>query len=583
METIMSNLTAQLIQVLSPQIFGDHVIKLADRPYKLDDTDKIDELCSMVEFDLQAAKSALDSVINSVATHTMRALCDVRIHRNRLRPSFRLPNELIANIFELVEKTPENSTQMLPARAPMNVSQVSTLWREIALNDPNLWTSISVLNAPLHRAFLPRSKGAPLDITLVPLQGRRFGHPYHHTEAVHDKIMSMFPYSIGPFIRHLDRWRTLEIDGLQPGTFDYGGAFASPAPRLETLHVNVKWHENNHSAVESAISRGSSHLFGGQTPRLRDLTLGGLCIPLTSPIYHDLNKLSLANINFDHSSINDFIAILAACPLLKMLSLRGVEFPMFNGDGIPPFGLTIPIHMLRLESIDFCWMDGDSVRRILTAVRVPASAKLHLVASNDTDLRGLLPPTAGILDSFPFLANIRRLHVYTTAVGCEMFDYGHSLSRLHVRIIDFDRADATLVERVVSSIGRELPLPGLEALTLERTGGLPLGVAAFSRMLHGLRSITFLKLVDSTTLVEALILTPTSHMCPLLEMLHLHRSEITREDLLPLVTSRIGGDQSSGHFRSIKLTECKLVGGAGVVRELEGCGLSVEWDGCMVE
>ncbi|KDQ06007.1 hypothetical protein BOTBODRAFT_272409 [Botryobasidium botryosum FD-172 SS1] len=444
MEAIVSNLAAQLTQVLEPQIQGgDNVIKFADVTYRLDDIDKIDGLCSKVELDLQEAKSALDAVINSVTTHIKKTLCDVRIHRNQLRPISRLSNELTANIFELVEKTPGNSTRALLARAPINLSQVSTLWRDIALNDPNLWTSINVLNVPLHRTFLPRSKGAPLDITLTPSRGMDLGDPCH------GKIMNMFPYSIEPFTRYLDRWRTLQIYGLHFETLDYD-AFTSPAPRLETLDVNVRWHINNRSAVESPIGPDSSRLFGGQTPRLRNLRLNGLCIPLTSPIYRSLTQLSLVNIDFVRSSMHDFVGILAACPLLSTLFLCGVELP---GGGILSLSFTTPIHMHRLESIDLSRMSGNSMRQILAAVRVPASAKLQVTAGDGTDLRGLLPPVGSILDSFPFLPDIRHLDVYAAKVGCDMFGHGQSLNHLYLRANSFDDIDPTLAERVILSIG----------------------------------------------------------------------------------------------------------------------------------
>ncbi|KDQ12835.1 hypothetical protein BOTBODRAFT_403056 [Botryobasidium botryosum FD-172 SS1] len=59
---------------------------------------------------------------------------------NHNRPSSinGFPSEILVYTFELAVSAPENAILRPRARIPFNVSQVSRLWRVIALNTPNL-------------------------------------------------------------------------------------------------------------------------------------------------------------------------------------------------------------------------------------------------------------------------------------------------------------------------------------------------------------------------------------------------------------------------------------------------------------
>jgi len=90
------------------------------------------------------------------------------IVNDQLQPINRLPNEILAIIFQYATNSlrTSHSPRRVIKRAPINVSHVSRLWREIALNSPRLWTTIhSRSNVPIH-IFLSRSKATPLNIII---------------------------------------------------------------------------------------------------------------------------------------------------------------------------------------------------------------------------------------------------------------------------------------------------------------------------------------------------------------------------------------------------------------------------------
>ncbi|KDQ10648.1 hypothetical protein BOTBODRAFT_57879 [Botryobasidium botryosum FD-172 SS1] len=158
--------------------------------------------------------------------------------------------------------------------------------------------------------------------------------------------------------------------------------------------------------------------------------------------------------------------------------------------------------------------------------------------------------------------------------------------------------------RIFSCLGQDrLPLMHLESLSLrEFTEDMYLDAHTFAQVLGSLPSITSLALVEcSKRLAEALVVTPTSHVCPRLQELRLHDSKILDETLVELVRSRTtsptsrsvsrsnssagpsygGSSQSQGESRGalriLKLARCGFVDQASVTQMR--AILAVEWDG----
>ncbi len=78
------------------------------------------------------------------------------IHRNTLIPISRLPPEVLGLVFRLIAPGPENKC--------LAFSQVCHHWRELALNDPQLWRSPIMEIPELAAEMAERANGIPLDI-----------------------------------------------------------------------------------------------------------------------------------------------------------------------------------------------------------------------------------------------------------------------------------------------------------------------------------------------------------------------------------------------------------------------------------
>jgi len=139
------------------------------------------------------------------------------------------------------------------------------------------------------------------------------------------------------------------------------------------------------------------------------------------------------------------------------------------------------------------------------------------------------------------------------------------------------------VQGIISSIGHDPPLLNLESLFFGHVYSDIL--TAFTTMLGNLPTITSLELRDSIgAAVQVLTVTPTSHLCPLLQRLHLMECAVDESCLIAFAKSRTSpadvGFSHGGHpvhLRHIKLSECKQVT-APAVRELESLSIEVEWD-----
>lgn len=163
------------------------------------------------------------------------------------------------------------------------MSQVSKLWRQIAVDSPRLWCRISVLRQQHVDLYATRSKNTPLEISLrSPGSGKAI-------------INSRITASIASLIPHLSRWRSFSISRLNP-EFYWDQLLNNPAPILEELSICISsWH----------TPPKNTSLFTGNLPRLQSLNLNGLNIPLSSPVYKGLTSLRIEGVTFAFSITNE--------------------------------------------------------------------------------------------------------------------------------------------------------------------------------------------------------------------------------------------------------------------------------------
>ncbi|KDQ13859.1 hypothetical protein BOTBODRAFT_175275 [Botryobasidium botryosum FD-172 SS1] len=226
-------------------------------------------------------------------------------------------------ILKMTEKSATNSFHPLDTRAPLNLVQVSKLWREIALNTSSLWVVIDVRNIGLARTFLEWSRSAALEITMVSgefydkeedgsnsgEEPERLASELKGVKKAYD-LHGQNPYDfLKPLFSHISRWKSLT---LEASTDTHSGGFLLPlAPALTTLY---------------AIGLDTLHpdLFNKSLPNLSRLRLVGIAIPpgLAPTALKGLRWLTLEDFEYEAEEMAQFLDLLQAHPLLESLTLQ---------------------------------------------------------------------------------------------------------------------------------------------------------------------------------------------------------------------------------------------------------------------
>ncbi|KAF8486844.1 hypothetical protein DFH94DRAFT_841313 [Russula ochroleuca] len=285
--------------------------------------------------------------------------------RNTLAPISLLPPEILAGVFHfLVFEDPAcfRGQNLGWIRA----THVCQFWRQVALDDSSLWTTISGIsaNTELISKMLARARNAPLNIDI------------HLDGASGREVLRMFP----PHFSHIC---ALCLHG--PSILYSGGVrgiyslLSREAPALEHFELRVP--------VNSPITLwnpGVTTLFKGQAPRLRTFSLSQVLMPWSHIPCCQLTQLKIVLFKeistTDVSScgdLNQLINLLVSCPGLEILVLEHCLPPQFTQI---PHDQTI--HLPRLSRL--CLV-GPSFRitNLMKMLKLPSSTRLHLHCSSD--------------------------------------------------------------------------------------------------------------------------------------------------------------------------------------------------------
>ncbi|KAJ7649482.1 hypothetical protein DFH06DRAFT_1475852 [Mycena polygramma] len=196
-------------------------------------------------------------------------------------PADMLPDEVLATVLKLVTDLPMAFSGTTPP-APVPASHVNQRWRIVALNSPELWTTIRISHRPASfnwaALFVQRSLHHPLDIS-INLEA------YFQTEGFGSFAI------VGP---HIGRWRMIALRGSGDQMEEFSDFVArSPvvASRLESVHFSTidwdeeadYWYDGDHW-LESLFAKA---------PRVRSLRVDILPL-LDTPIpFRTLHALDL--------------------------------------------------------------------------------------------------------------------------------------------------------------------------------------------------------------------------------------------------------------------------------------------------
>ncbi|KDQ13984.1 hypothetical protein BOTBODRAFT_175112 [Botryobasidium botryosum FD-172 SS1] len=486
-----------------------------------------------------------DRVVNALHEHTERQISELKQSINQLTPIYRLPNEVFLHLFKLAHYLNPQE------RAAWKISQVSRAWRQIALNTPQLWSRIDVLNETFVEACIARSADVPLEMKLEePLRSSQPKNvAYHITRAQEAAAEGC----VATLLSHAHRWRSLSLERVAWHTFS--PLLQTPAPLLEELSLS-------HFPIGDLSSLEESW------PRLRSLSLKHTFIPLTSPIYAGLVELRLHSVKTAVKPCH-LLEALKGSPLLEVLDLKELRIePLTNPH--PP-----PVRLSHLRLVKIWHMQSQHAQSIFSSIHAPPSLRIRCAQRFPMGghLGGLLPSSDSLQETLPSLSCIKEMRFVLLEYG-ELVLHGNAGSTplLYLKCLLKKKKDAAAIFR---SLGHELPLPNLEDLTIRGPVGAIVGADDFASVLGGLSSLRCLRLKACCPVFLSALVVSTSHrVCPSMESLTIMDSGIDEQVLISLVASRVAWDKSA--LKELSLSRCVGVGQATVLKLRSMVGAVVE-------
>ncbi|KAG8703521.1 hypothetical protein FRC08_002796 [Ceratobasidium sp. 394] len=317
---------------------------------------------------VEKALTSVGSELHSMVLEE-KALRDTRISLSKLRNESTtlartntLPPEILTKIFMLSRTYCVHDDG---AKLSYNaLAGVSTYWRQIVINAPDLWTHIDIgPDTPtqsvygLAKLLLRRTEGRPVHVHVFEPPKPPHGEP---TSKLEIKAVTDF---LSPFIH---RVCTLDLD-----TRSYSRSLIQPVLEL--------WASNGGSSASKALYvyrpngtqllRPASHLNCGMIlPSLRILHLQGTVFNWNSPAYHGLVDLRIeATGQVDISvSVSQLANVLAMSPKLATLILSHVEVTSLEGWDAPT-----PIVLGCLQVLNLVNTRPGSTKLVLPLITQP--------------------------------------------------------------------------------------------------------------------------------------------------------------------------------------------------------------------
>ena len=277
--------------------------------------------------------------------------------------------------------------------AALQIAQVCSYWRAIALSFPQLWRTISFCRIPPRCAKLYYERAGNLPLKLLhcdPMHRKVDRELFNARDCTIETLDLTVGYILSPYIddRPLpDKSAMLKFLTTKP---------ASSWTAMTDLSLSTPSLPGRMSLVLN------KPLFQGQTPSLRHLSLRHVRMPWNSGFYRNLESLNI-EINGDGVSPLDknVSAILQDCPRLHSLTLD-----LFSKTGQPwrthvhkPSAKRINLPYLRYLSLK---MPASWMYRLLEPIDVDTElcdVRINLKLPTDSDMRQPIEDVVELLQS----------------------------------------------------------------------------------------------------------------------------------------------------------------------------------------
>lgn len=292
-------------------------------------------------------------------------LADLRTKRNALSLAMKLPAELWGSIFNHCRESAKGGYgYMNPNLRWLPVITVCRRWREITLNTPYLWSTISITWD--HQALvevLDRSGNAPVSLQMM---------------AGGSSSSALLIKAVSLVMGHIDRLEELDICADDEYITKVTPLLNKPAPALRKLTLS------DPDSCEDEDEELDLNMLCGQAPSLRDVTIVGFRINMGSSFFSGLTKLDITRYD-SRPSAEEFFGALTACPSIQELSLQGACPEHTTGfDPTRRDGERIWLKVLKLLRIQD---NQECLSYFFSCSNIPGSTEMHIVVVLDDETK----------------------------------------------------------------------------------------------------------------------------------------------------------------------------------------------------
>jgi hypothetical protein len=365
--------------------------------------------------DLATVNKELEELDTDIA-ELLGRLSNLKADRSRLRDeqahilhrigptSLGLPDEILSDIFELATTVSARVPGVFRRGVHWSrvISHVSRRWRNIALQNPFLWTWILIAQglpsttiwAPI---LLERSKTSLIDVELSLTDS---------PEGMSDALDLVIP--------HMGRWSSFHFSGKWAmAVAAHSRLDRQSVPYLQSVEFSTLRYNSN-----AEVATAMTVPFSGFAPKLAFLALRWTTAELQPFDFPNLKRLELRRCYHDGGRIKlSYIrAVLNSCPLLENLILEQCPIQDDLDDVLPA------INLPQLSLLSFESFPSHEIFSFLSIISAPKLSDLS-ICKTDGPLLLFSDYFLENNDPFPKLENLALTHENVWPRGeAELFD-----------------------------------------------------------------------------------------------------------------------------------------------------------------
>ena len=369
----------------------------------------------------EASLAWVDARLNEIQSH----LANLGAGRNMLAPIYHVPKVIVVQILLWVALSyPLSKSEgelyrflMDQAKDLVHATHACKLFRDAALERPELWVRINLRHTGLAKLFLERSGDNPVSVFLYP---RRHpdGYASKHRRPLHPSTLEI----LRP---HFSRVKNLDLTFAAPTRSGYGGGnpVAIHLPALESLRIRNAWEEEGDVGGVIRETLDEPPLVfptpDDLYPRLRKVTLIAIDVPWNTSLFHGLTELDLSSQAREYApTFEEFLGVLGQCPGLEKLHITN-SGPKGLPDSLPFPTTAKKVQLPHLQDLSITHDQGQymDIPLLLAKVSIPPTTKIHIQCNKAAEpvicFSQMFPPEHPLLAELPKYGTLKYLHLYS--------------------------------------------------------------------------------------------------------------------------------------------------------------------------